>query len=89
MYDERSYLQKFSMGQDISVEAEGDSPVETQSERNQLVGSLSEQDYRQGSLNARVVLVEYGDYQCPQCGELYALIKTIHRSLNGTFLEEN
>jgi protein-disulfide isomerase len=69
------------MGQDISVEAEGD--------RNQLVGSLSEQDYRQGSLNARVVLVEYGDYQCPQCGELYALIKTIDSSLNGTFPEEN
>jgi protein-disulfide isomerase len=69
------------MGHDISVEAEGD--------RNQLVGSLSDQDYRQGSLNARFVLVEYGDYQCPQCGELYALIKTIHRSLNGTFLEEN
>lgn len=69
------------MSHDISVEAEGD--------RNQLVGSPSEQDYRQGSLKARVVLVEYGDYQCPQCGELYALIKTIHRSLNGTFLEEN
>ena len=69
------------MSHDISVEAEGD--------RNQLVGSPSEQDYRQGSLKARVVLVEYGDYQCPLCGELYALIKTIHRSLNGTFLEEN
>jgi protein-disulfide isomerase len=69
------------MGQDISVEAEGD--------RNQLVGSLSEQDYRQGSLNARVILVGYGDYQCPQCGELYALIKTIDRSLNETFPEEN
>jgi protein-disulfide isomerase len=69
------------MGHDISVEAED--------ERNQLVGSLSKQDYRQGSLNARVVLVGYGDYQCPQCGELYALIKTIDRLLNGTFLEEN
>jgi protein-disulfide isomerase len=69
------------MGQDISVEAEGD--------RNQLVGSLSEQDYRQGSLNARVILVGYGDYQCPQCGELYALIKTIDRSLNGICPEEN
>jgi protein-disulfide isomerase len=69
------------MDHDISVEAEGD--------RNQLVVSPSARDYRQGSLNARVVLVEYGDYQCPQCGELYALIKTIHRSLNGTFAEEN
>jgi protein-disulfide isomerase len=81
LYDERSFLQRFSMGHDISVEASGD--------RNQLVGLLSEQDYRQGSLKARVVLVEYGDYQCPQCGELYALIQTIHRSLNGTFPEEN
>jgi protein-disulfide isomerase len=69
------------MGHDISVEASGD--------RNQLVGSPSAQDYRQGSLNARVVLVEYGDYQCPQCGELYALIKTIHGRLDGTFPEEN
>jgi protein-disulfide isomerase len=69
------------MSSDISVEASGD--------RNQLVESPSARDHRQGSLNARVVLVEYGDYQCPQCGELYALIKTIDRSLNGTFLEEN
>jgi protein-disulfide isomerase len=69
------------MGHNISVEAEGD--------RNQLVGSPSVQDHRQGSLNARVVLVEYGDYQCPQCGELYALIKTIHGRLDGTFPEGN
>jgi protein-disulfide isomerase len=69
------------MGHDISVEAEGD--------RNQLVGSPSAQDYRQGSLNARVVLVEYGDYQCPQCGELCALIKTIQGRLDGAFPEEN
>jgi protein-disulfide isomerase len=69
------------MDHDISVEASGD--------RNHLVVSPSARDYRQGSLNARVVLVEYGDYQCPQCGELYALIKTIHRRLDGTFPEEN
>jgi protein-disulfide isomerase len=69
------------MGHDISVEASGD--------RNQLVVSPSDRDHRQGSLNARVVLVEYGDYQCPQCGELYALIKTIHEQLDVTFPEEN
>ncbi|MGL4622997.1 MAG: DsbA family protein [Chroococcidiopsis sp.] len=69
------------MGHDISVEASSD--------HNQLVGSPDARDYRQGSLNARVVLVEYGDYQCPQCGELYALIKTIQGRLDGTFLEGN
>jgi protein-disulfide isomerase len=69
------------MGHDISVEASGD--------RNQLIVSPSARDYRQGSLKARVVLVEYGDYQCPQCRELYALIQTIHERLDGTFPEEN
>ncbi|OYQ62052.1 disulfide bond formation protein DsbA [Pseudanabaena sp. SR411] len=69
------------MSHDISIEASGD--------RNQLVLPPSERDYRQGSLKARVVLVEYGDYQCPQCGELHTLIKTIHEQLNVTFPEEN
>ena len=53
-------------------------------DRNQLVVPPSEQDHRQGSLNARVVLVEYGDYQCPQCGELYTSIKAIQRQLEAT-----
>ncbi|MBD1865744.1 DsbA family protein [Cyanobacteria bacterium FACHB-471] len=58
----------------------GDAP----SNHNQLVVPPSEQDHRQGSLNARVVLVEYGDYQCPQCGELYISIKAIQRQLETT-----
>jgi protein-disulfide isomerase len=69
------------MSHDISIEASGD--------RNQLVLPPSNRDYRQGSLNAKVVLVEYGDYQCPQCGELHALIKTIHEQIDVTFPEEN
>jgi protein-disulfide isomerase len=69
------------MSHDIPANAPGD--------RHQLVVPPSEQDHRQGSLDARVVLVEYGDYQCPQCGELYALIKTVQERLNATFFEEN
>ncbi|MCW5313050.1 thioredoxin domain-containing protein [Nostoc sp. KVJ3] len=53
-------------------------------ERNQLVVLPSEQDHRQGSLNARVVLVEYGDYQCLQCSELYTSIQAIQRQLEAT-----
>jgi protein-disulfide isomerase len=56
-------------------------PDDAPSNHNQLVVPPSEQDHRQGSLNARVVLVEYGDYQCPQCGELYTSIKAIQRQL--------
>jgi protein-disulfide isomerase len=67
------------MSHDIPANAPGD--------RHQLVVPPSEQDHRQGSLDARVVLVEYGDYQCPQCGELYALIKTVQERLNATFFE--
>ncbi|MHC5746363.1 MAG: DsbA family protein [Nostoc sp.] len=55
-----------------------------EAERNQLVVLPSEQDHRQGSLNARVVLVEYGDYQCLQCSELYTSIQAIQRQLEAT-----
>lgn len=53
-------------------------------DRNRLVVPPSEQDHRQGSLNARVVLVEYGDYQCPQCGELYTSIMAIQHQFEAT-----
>lgn len=69
------------MSHDISSEALGD--------RNRLAIPPSERDYRQGALNARVVLVEYGDYQCPDCGELNGLIKTIQGQFNATFPEGN
>ena len=69
------------MSHDISAEVPG--------KRNPLVVPASERDYRQGELDARVVLVEYGDYQCPDCGELYTLIKTIQRQPDATLPEKN
>lgn len=69
------------MSQDIFAESAGD--------RQLLAVFPSERDHRQGSLDARVVLVEYGDYQCPQSGELYALIKAIQAQLNRSLNEEN
>jgi protein-disulfide isomerase len=59
-------------------------PDDTAGGCNQLVVPPSEQDHRQGSLSARIVLVEYGDYQCSQCGELYTSIKAIQRQLEAT-----
>ncbi|QLE57951.1 DsbA family protein [Nostoc sp. TCL26-01] len=55
-------------------------------DRHQLVVPPFEQDHRQGSFNARVVLVEYGDYQCPQCGRLYTTIMAIQRQFEATLL---
>jgi len=36
-------------------------------------------DHIQGSTQAKVILVQYGDYQCPYCGEAYPIIKRIEK----------
>jgi protein-disulfide isomerase len=36
-------------------------------------------DHIQGSPQAKVTVVQYGDYQCPYCGEAYGIIKRIQK----------
>lgn len=40
---------------------------------------ITSTDHIQGSSNASIQLVEYGDYQCPYCGEAYPIIKKIQK----------
>jgi protein-disulfide isomerase len=42
---------------------------------------VSEKDHIQGSANAGIVLLEYGDYQCPHCGHAYPILKKIQKQL--------
>jgi protein-disulfide isomerase len=36
-------------------------------------------DHIQGQENATIVLVEYGDYQCPHCGRAYPIVKRVQK----------
>jgi protein-disulfide isomerase len=43
----------------------------------QLKNAVTANDHMQGNAQALVTLVEYGDYQCPACGEAYPVVKRL------------
>ena len=42
---------------------------------------VGERDHVEGSGEAPITLVEYGDYECPHCGAAYPIVKALQREL--------
>jgi len=48
---------------------------------SKLKTAVSSKDHTQGNPQAPIELLEYGDYQCPFCGQAYPIIKNIQKKL--------
>ncbi len=42
---------------------------------------VGENDHAAGSKNAKITLVEYGDYECPACGAAYPVVKKVQEKM--------
>lgn len=51
-----------------------------------LVAPVNAQDWQRGNPNAKAVLVEYSDFQCPACAYYYAIVKKIEQKYSDKLL---
>lgn len=51
-----------------------------------LSGALASDDWMRGNENAKAVLIEYSDFQCPACGSYYPLVRALHDEFGDSLL---
>ncbi len=51
-----------------------------------LKPGVNQNDYKQGNPAAPIVMVEYGDYACPYCGEAFPIIEKLRSTLGDKLL---
>ncbi len=52
---------------------------------DRVIPPLNDNDRIQGSVDATLILMEYGDYQCPQSKQAQSLIETLQQQLGEQF----
>ena len=46
---------------------------------SKLSAPVTSDDHLQGAMDAPCTVVEYGDYECPSCGQAYPVVKRLQK----------
>lgn len=59
--------------------------MNAQTNNSEPIPPLNDWDHTRGSINAPVLLMKYGDFQCPQSAQAYFTIKVMQQQLGDQF----